>query len=42
MGLLTPDEQVMAHTRQKDLSTLRGYRRRAKITSDNPVRLLDL
>jgi integrase len=37
-----PDEQVMAHTRQKDLSTLRGYRRRAKITGENPARLLDL
>jgi hypothetical protein len=37
-----PDEQVMAHTRQKDLSTTRGYRRRAKITGENPARLLDL
>jgi integrase len=37
-----PDEQVMAHTRQKDLSTMRGYRRRAKITGENPARLLDL
>jgi len=37
-----PDEQVMAHTRHSDLSTMRGYRRRAKITADNPARLLDL
>jgi integrase len=37
-----PDEQVMQHTRHTDLSTMRGYRRRAKITADNPARLLDL
>ncbi len=37
-----PDEQVMAHTRHADFSTMRGYRRRAKITTDNPARLLDL
>jgi integrase len=37
-----PDEQVMAHTRHGDVSTMRGYRRRAKITTDNPARLLDL
>ena len=37
-----PDEQVMAHTRHTDLSTMRGYRRRARITADNPARLLDL
>ncbi len=37
-----PDEQVMAHTRHADLSTMRGYRRRAKITAGNPARLLDL
>jgi integrase len=37
-----PDEQVMAHTRQKDVSTMRGYRRRAKVTGENPARLLDL
>ena len=37
-----PDEQVMAHTRHQDHSTMRGYRRRARITSDNPARLLDL
>jgi hypothetical protein len=27
----------MAHTRQADLSTMRGYRRRARITADNPA-----
>jgi integrase len=37
-----PDEQVMQHTRHADLSTMRGYRRRARITADNPARLLDL
>lgn len=37
-----PDEQVMAHTRHQDHSTMRGYRRRARITADNPARLLDL
>ncbi|MDA8251355.1 MAG: site-specific integrase [Rhodospirillales bacterium] len=37
-----PDEQVAAHTRHGDLSTMRGYRRRARITADNPARLLDL
>jgi len=37
-----PDEQVMAHTRHTDHSTMRGYRRRARVTADNPARLLDL
>jgi integrase len=37
-----PDELVMAHTRHLDHSTMRGYRRRARITADNPARLLDL
>ena len=37
-----PDEQVMAHTRHADLSAMRGYRRRARITADNPARLLNL
>ena len=37
-----PDEQVMAHTRHVDHSTMRGYRRRARPTADNPARLLDL
>jgi integrase len=37
-----PDEQVAAHSRHGDLKTMRGYRRRARITADNPARLLDL
>lgn len=37
-----PDEQIAAHTRHADLATMRGYRRRARITADNPARLLDL
>jgi len=37
-----PDEQVAAHTRHGDLGTTRGYRRRARITGDNPARLLNL
>ena len=37
-----PDEQVAAHTRHADLTTMRGYRRRARITTDNPARLLKL
>ena len=37
-----PAEQVAAHTRHGDLSTMRGYRKRARITGDNPARLLDL
>lgn len=37
-----PDEQVMEHTHHADLSTMRGHRRRARITADNPTGLLDL
>ena len=37
-----PDEQVAGHTRHADLRTMRGYRRRARITGDNPARLIDL
>ena len=37
-----PDEQVAQHSRHADLSSMRGYRRRARITADNPARLLDL
>lgn len=37
-----PDEQVAAHTRHADLKTMRGYRRRARVTNDNPARLLKL
>jgi len=36
------DEQIMPHSRHKDASTMRGYRRRARIAVDNPARLLDL
>lgn len=36
------DEQVGAHVRHDDLRSTRGYRRRARITGDNPARLLDL
>jgi integrase len=34
-----PDEEVMAHTRHSDVSTVHGYRRRAKIMTDNPARV---
>ena len=37
-----PDEQVGAHVRHDDLRSTRGYRRRARITGENPARLLDL
>jgi len=36
------DEQIMDHTRQKDLRTMRGYVRRAKLVSDSPANLLGL
>jgi integrase len=36
------DEQIMEHTRHKDVKTMRGYVRRAKLVSDSPARLLDL
>jgi integrase len=36
------DEQVGAHVRHDNLRSTRGYRRRARITEDNPARLLDL
>jgi integrase len=36
------DEQIMPHSRHKDLATMRGYRRRARIIVDNPASLLDL
>lgn len=36
------DEQIMAHTRHKDLKTMRGYVRRAKLLADSPAKLLDL
>jgi len=36
------DEQIMEHTRQKDLRTMRGYVRRAKLVSSSPAGLLGL
>ncbi len=36
------DEQIMAHSRHKDLKTMRGYVRRARLVSDSPVKLLDI
>ena len=36
------DEQIMDHTRQKDLRTMRGYVRRAKLVIDSPAKLLGL
>ncbi|MCB4825381.1 site-specific integrase [Roseicella aerolata] len=36
------DEQIMAHTRHRDLKTMRGYVRRAKLLTESPVRLLGL
>ena len=36
------DEQVMQHTRHRDLKTMRGYVRRARLVQDSPVALLDL
>ncbi len=36
------DEQVMDHTRHRDLKTMRGYVRRAKLVTDSAVKLLDL
>ena len=36
------DEQVMDHTRHRDLETMRGYVRRAKLVTDSPAKLLEL
>jgi integrase len=36
------DEQIMAHTRHRDLKTMRGYVRRAKLELDSPAKLLGL
>ena len=36
------DEQIMAHTRHRDLKTMRGYVRRAKLLTESPVKLLGL
>ena len=42
-GLLAaaPDEAVISHTRHLDHSTMRGYRRRARITADNSAQDAD-
>ena len=36
------DEQIMAHTRHRDLKTMRGYVRRARLIEDSPAKLLGL
>lgn len=36
------DEEIMAHTRHKDLKTMRAYVRWAKLVSDSPARKLGL
>ena len=36
------DEQIMAHTRHRDLKTMRGYVRRAKLGTESPAKLLGL
>jgi integrase len=36
------DEDIMRHTRHRDLRTMRGYVRRAGMVSDSPAGMLDL
>jgi integrase len=36
------DEDIMRHTRHRDLRTMRGYVQRAGLLSESPVSLLDL
>ena len=36
------DEQIMAHTRHRDLKTMRGYVRHAKLGTESPAKLLGL
>ena len=36
------NEQVMDHTRHRDLKTMRGYVRRAKLVTASAGKLLDL
>ena len=36
------DEQIMEHTRHRDLKTMRGYVRRAQLVTESPVKLLGL
>jgi len=35
------DEQVMTHAWQKDVNTMRSYRRRAKTVAASPTRFMD-
>jgi hypothetical protein len=36
------DEDIMRHTRHRDLRTMRGYVRRAGVVTDSPAAVLDL
>jgi integrase len=36
------DEEIMAHTRHRDLRTMRGYVRRARLSQDSPAKKLGL
>ena len=36
------NEEIMEHTRHRDLRTMRGYVRRAKLVTDSATKLLDL
>ena len=36
------DEDIMRHTRHRDLRTMRGYVRRATLLSESPAGALDL
>ena len=36
------DEQVMAHTRHRDLKTMRGYVRRSRLVTESPTKLVVL
>jgi hypothetical protein len=36
------DEDIMRHTRHRDLRAMRGYVRRAGMVSDSPAGMLDL
>jgi hypothetical protein len=36
------DEDIMRHTRHRDLRTMRGYVQRAGLVSDSPAGQLDL
>ena len=36
------DEDIMRHTRHRDLRTMRGYVRRAGLVTESPAGMLDL